>query len=443
MRDLKHIGKRGGIFGAASSVRRRKETANAFRHLIEPRPVKRRLRIVLPILAGILAAYPLVSQLVSARQTPLGKSKKAQPLGQLNDGQAMSISVDALGASRLEQDRLLAPLPDGGRITYSLDNALQERVQEVFRQYQVPYGVLVAIEPKSGRVLAMTGFSAVDPSWTRRAWGEIFPMASLFKMVTASAALERKQISPDTVVAFRGRLASENPRYWEVRPGQRGQRMDVTTAMGKSVNPVFGRLAGDVVGRDAIIATADRFGFNQPLFKNAPLSQSTTAFPEDDRALKLMGAGLNREVRISPLHAAAIMAAIANNGTMMLPHLADEIVNGQGTIIYRPQAQQLRQVVSPGSAAQLTRMLSATVKKGTSRKAFHDRRGRPKLADIAIAAKTGSIDGKQPAGHYSWFAAFAPENDPQIALVALVINGNKWRIKAPQVGEQALEAFFR
>jgi cell division protein FtsI/penicillin-binding protein 2 len=86
-------------------------------------------------------------------------------------------------------------------------------------------------------------------------------------------------------------------------------------------------------------------------------------------------------------------------------------------------------------------MLSSTVTSGTSRRAFHDRRGRPRL-DVEIAAKTGSINGTDPRGQYSWFAAFAPAHKPRIALVALVINQDKWRIKSSQVGEQALEEFF-
>lgn len=88
-------------------------------------------------------------------------------------------------------------------------------------------------------------------------------------------------------------------------------------------------------------------------------------------------------------------------------------------------------------------MLSTTVNKGTSRRAFHDRKGRALLANINIAAKTGSIDGKSPDGQYSWFAAYAPLEDPQIALVALVVNQGKWNVKAAHVGEKALEAFFR
>lgn len=137
------------------------------------------------------------------------------------------------------------------------------------------------------------------------------------------------------------------------------------------------------------------------------------------------------------------MAAIANDGVMMAPSLAQEIRNNRGETVFVQKPRQMKRLVAPEISGQLARMLSTTVNSGTSRKAFHDRRGRPMLASVNIAAKTGSIDGKDPAGHYSWFAAYAPIEDPQIALVALVINQNKWRIKATHVGEKALEAFFK
>jgi cell division protein FtsI/penicillin-binding protein 2 len=165
--------------------------------------------------------------------------------------------------------------------------------------------------------------------------------------------------------------------------------------------------------------------------------------PQSDTELKLMGAGLGREVKISPLHAVSIMAAVANRGTMMTPLLAEQVTSGSGQVLFTAAPLQLRQMISPEGAAQLAKMLSTTVNSGTSRKAFHDRRGRPMFAKLTIAAKTGSIDGKDPAGHYSWFAAYAPMEDPQIALVALVVNQGKWKIKATHVGEKAMEAFFR
>jgi cell division protein FtsI/penicillin-binding protein 2 len=137
------------------------------------------------------------------------------------------------------------------------------------------------------------------------------------------------------------------------------------------------------------------------------------------------------------------MGAIANQGRMMVPTLTDKVVDAAGGQKEGHTPRELRRLVSPETAAFLTQMLSNTVTRGTSRRAFHDRRGRPMLAGIDIAAKTGSIDGTDPKGHYSWFAAYAPAHEPRIALVALVINQDRWKIKSSQVGEQALEEFFK
>jgi peptidoglycan glycosyltransferase len=218
--------------------------------------------------------------------------------------------------------------------------------------------------------------------------------------------------------------------------------MPLSLALGKSINPVFGRLASDVVGVDSIMTYAQRFGFNQTLFPGTSVTPSRAAFPQDDRQLRLMGAGLGREVKISPLHAAVIMAAIANQGVMMTPILAQEIRDQRNNVLYSNQTRTNRKLVVKKTADQLTKMMLTTVTKGTSRKAFHDRRGNPLLASISIAAKTGSINGTDPTGHYSWFAAYAPVDDPQIALVALIINQDKWKIKATNLGELALEQFF-
>jgi cell division protein FtsI/penicillin-binding protein 2 len=207
------------------------------------------------------------------------------------------------------------------------------------------------------------------------------------------------------------------------------------------MNPVYGRLACDIAGKASVMECVSRFGFNQALLTGTSAKVSTAAEPQSNHGLMLMGAGLDHEVKISPLHAAVIMAAIANGGKMMAPGLTDRITDRKGDAreVFAPH--EVRSLVSPETASSLTRMLSSTVTTGTSRKAFHDRRGRPRLA-VEVAAKTGSISGSNPQGHYSWFAAFAPTHNPRIALVALVINQNKWKIKSSQVGEQALEEFF-
>ena len=450
MQDLKHISKKKRLIRHNVLKQQEQPSSNAHPELIESRADRKRLRLILPVLAVLLAAYPVFNLLVSARNAlssvkrdAAPKEKPVESYKQLDNWQSFRLAADLLPASRFQAERLLAPLPDGGTVVYAINDTLQQRVTRFLEEYKVPYGAFVAIEPKTGRVLALAGHSAVDPAWEKSAFYNLYPMASLFKIITASAALEQKKVLPETVFAFNGKLTSENPKYWSVRPHRKNQEMPLSVAMGKSVNPVFGRLASDVVGKDSLLSYTERFGFNQSLFPGTQVSPSRAAIPQNEDQLKLMGAGLGREVKISPLHAAAVMAAIANGGIMMAPSLVEEVKNNRGETVFARKPQQLKRLVTPETAGQLARMLSTTVSSGTSRKAFHDRRGRPMLASVHIAAKTGSIDGKEPAGHYSWFAAYAPIEDPQIALVALVINQNTWRIKATHVGEKALEAFFK
>ncbi|MGB9081178.1 MAG: penicillin-binding transpeptidase domain-containing protein [Desulfuromonadaceae bacterium] len=347
-----------------------------------------------------------------------------------------------LATAEINGPSISARTPEGLQHIYTIQGSLQRRVYEFLAKNQVPYGVFVAIEPASGRILGMTAYSSVDPLWAKRSVYELYPMASLFKIITASAALENHKITPESVIEFRGNSYSENPRYWDASPRGSNNRMNVSYAMGKSINPVYGRVASDIAGKTSVMESVSRFGFNQELLTGIPAKPSQAGEPVNSHDLRLMGAGLDHEVKISPLHAAVIMSAIANGGKMMLPGLTSSIVDAKGveSEVFTPR--ELRRLVTPETSASLTRMLSSTVLTGTSRKAFHDRRGRP-LLNVPIAAKTGSIDGTDPKGHYSWFAAFAPIQNPRIALVALVINPDKWRIKASQVGEQALQEFFR
>ncbi|HEX9079657.1 MAG TPA: penicillin-binding transpeptidase domain-containing protein [Desulfuromonadaceae bacterium] len=461
MQDLKHLSSKKRLFGfgfSRTSSSNRRLTAsgeNAPKGVHPPPRGKRReqLKHLLLFLAIVLALTPVcvlvfqkaplafrdVEALLRSHLTPSTPKAEAARLPSAGSFETACLLLDSANTSG---ERLTAQTAGNETIHYTIHADLQQRVHDFLARYQVPYGVFVAIEPATGRILGMTAYSSADPSWARGACFDLYPMASLFKIITASAALETKRITPETVVEFRGRPYSENPRYWDASPRGGNNRMDVTCAMAKSVNPVYGRVASAIAGKASLMELVQRFGFNQTLLSNTPAKASRAGAPRDDHGLKLMGAGLDHEVKISPLHAAVIMSAIANNGRMMSPSLTDRVVDTSGGVKPAPGPRELRRLVSPETATALTRMLSNTVTSGTSRRAFHDRRGRPRL-NVDIAAKTGSIDGSDPKGHYSWFAAFAPIRQPRIALVALVINGDRWRIKAPQVGEQALEEFFR
>ena len=413
---------------------------------------RQRLKYLLLFVAIVLALTPVavvIFQKASVASTSSVAWFRSQAAPAPQEAQAAKqppVSGFVLASSLLDEaagppDQLTARTTAGQVLHYSVRGDLQKRVHDFMAASQVPYGVFVAIEPASGRILAMTSYSAIDPNWSKNAYYDLYPMASLFKIITASAALESRKITPQTVVEFRGNSYSENPRYWDVSPKGRNNRLDVTYAMGKSINPVYGRLACDIAGKASVMECVNRFGFNQSLLPGTSAKESKALEPQSNHGLMLMGAGLDHEVKISPLHAAVMMGAIANGGKMMVPGLTDRITDSKGASTEQFAPRELRSLVSPETAAALTRMLSSTVTSGTSRRAFHDRRGRPRLK-VDIAAKTGSINGSDPRGHYSWFAAFAPIHNPQIALVALVINQDKWKIKSAQVGEQALEEFF-
>lgn len=449
MQDIKHLLKEKESPFRRLLAGRKGSSHNVRRRLAESPRKKLRLRVILPVIAVMLAAWPLYSLLantatsLSSEEKVAEKTAPATPkLSSLNSFESLQCSTDLVQSARLVGDKLESSMPDGGLVTYNLDPVLQQKVAQYLTDRRVPYAVFVAVEPKSGRVLGMVSHSTVDPLWHKDACNQIYPMASLFKIITASAALEQNKVSPDTVIAFNGKGTSVNPSYWEPR-GRRSPEMTLTDAMGKSVNPVFGQLASEVVGKEQLILEANKFGFNSQLFPGTSIIPSTAFPPQNDAELKLMGAGLGREVKISPIHAAAMMGAVANHGVMMTPLLAEKVTSGTGELLFSAAPLELRRLLSEETTVKLAQTLSTTVKKGTSRRAFHDRSGRALLAKLNIAAKTGSIDGQDPEGQYSWFAAYAPMEDPQIALVALVVNQGKWNVKASHVGEKALEAFFR
>lgn len=449
MQDLKHITRRKSFLSTFRSLRNQNRRLLPVDQGTSPPSPKRlrHLRLILPLIACVLALYPIsgliidnASRIHSLFQRPGSFRSSAAP--PLTGPQSFGLAASSLDRLTIRDGRCVTETPGGDVITLSLDPVLQETMTSYLAANRVPYALFIAMEPSTGRILAMTSHSELDPSWERRAFYDLYPMASLFKIITAAAALEQKKVTPDTVIQFRGGLTSENPRYWA--PGKRqNNQMELDLAMGKSVNPVFGRLAHDIVGKETLLSYTERFGFNQTLFPETPIPPSTAHPPQTREDVMLMGAGLGRDVKLSPFHAAAIIASVANRGTMMAPILAESIRNRKGETIHTPTPHELRRIVTPETAENLAKMLVTTVRSGTSRRAFHDRRGRTLLGPLTIAAKTGSINGTSPPGHYSWFAAYAPVEAPKIALVALVINQEKWKIKASHVGEKALETFFR
>jgi cell division protein FtsI/penicillin-binding protein 2 len=141
-------------------------------------------------------------------------------------------------------------------------------------------------------------------------------------------------------------------------------------------------------------------------------------------------------VKLSPLHAALIAAAVGNRGMAYEPSLIEE-VDGQP---FAPSASS--RLMKEATASALRDMMKYTVTSGTATSSFRER-GRAVLGDIEVAGKTGSLSNHQrPYKDYSWFVGFAPAQDAKIAVAAVVVNGLKWSIHAPYVAREAFRAYL-
>jgi len=141
-------------------------------------------------------------------------------------------------------------------------------------------------------------------------------------------------------------------------------------------------------------------------------------------------------VKLSPLHAALIAAAVGNGGIAYEPSLIEE-VDGEPF-----KATGSSRLLKQETATALRDMMKYTVTEGTATSSFRER-GRSVLGDIEVAGKTGSMSNhRRPFMDYSWFVGFAPADDPKIAVAAVVVNGLKWRIHAPYVAREAFRAYL-
>jgi membrane peptidoglycan carboxypeptidase len=331
--------------------------------------------------------------------------------------------------------------PNGAKVALTLDPNLQKAVFDLYRRFDPPYGVFVAMESDTGRVLALVGYrkgGEYDPWLPLKA---IYPAASLIKVVTAAAALEKGSISPEEEISYRGGIYRITRRGLHARGGRGVPTMTLEEAIARSANSVFGKVTVNNVGSEALEEFMERFGFGQKIPFGLPVEVSSGYVPADEYHLARTGAGFG-EVYVSPLHMAMIMSAIGSSGEMPRPILIDSVEDKDGNPMYDAVPSKWRDTVSPETADALLNMMVKTIEMGTSRRAFGTPESTPLLRDMEVAGKTGSLSGWNPRMHFEWFAGVAPVKDPKIAVAALVVNGSQWKIKGSYVGKEALCCYF-
>lgn len=329
----------------------------------------------------------------------------------------------------------------GNRLFLTLDAPLQLKAMELLERHRVPWGAIVALDPKTGRVLAIASHSEEEPLGKPVALRATFPAASLFKIITAAAAVERAGMTGSDRINFRGGNYTLSRYNALPNPKLDRRSMTLAEALGKSVNPAFARVGLNNLSAGMLEHYAHSFGFNAPLPFDMPLEMSTFERPSTDYDTARTAAGFG-PVTVSPLHAAALTGSIANNGLMMRPYIVDRVVSNDGKIRYQAKSSPMRTTVSASTARELLSMMQSTVETGTARRQFV-RLQNPLLRSESVAGKTGTLSGTNPKGVYHWFVAAAPASAPEIAIATLVIDPGTARVKSTALGREILEQHFR
>ncbi|YAL83320.1 peptidoglycan D,D-transpeptidase FtsI family protein [Dermacoccaceae bacterium W4C1] len=359
------------------------------------------------------------------------------------NGVERSYNADLAGTSDSLFYRRLGNLvsgkpPQGASVELTIDPKVQQAAYDALGNQR---GAVVALNPKTGAILAMVSkpsydpnllaghdLSAVsknyatlnkdenDPLINRTINGNLYPPGSTFKLVTAAAALETGDYTAQSEGPAPARL--DLPQTTTTLPNVTGQacgannKTTLEHALQISCNTYFGQLGMDL-GQDKIRDQAAKFGFGKSI--NVPMKTTPSVFPSSLNEPQLAQSAIGQfDVRATPMQVAMISSAIANGGRLMSPHLVNSVRDSDLDVISTTDPKEYSKPISSSTASTLNQMMQKVVTDGSGTNA--------QISGVQVAGKTGTAQtggGKADV----WFTGFAPANDPQVAVAVVVEDG--------------------
>jgi peptidoglycan glycosyltransferase len=327
----------------------------------------------------------------------------------------------------------------GASIELTIDPVVQKAAWDAMGNLK---GAVVAIDPKTGNILAMVskpGFDANQlavhdgnvsstnyanlladkhsPLVNKAISGSLYAPGSVFKILVASAAIESGKYTPESTLPnpVKFKLPGTNTYVQNSGEGKCGGKptVSIADALRFSCNVPFAQL-GIALGQDAIRAQAEKFGFGDAI--DIPLRSTASVYPKnmDDAQVGLSSFG-QFDDRVTPLQIAMISAAIANNGTLMKPNLIENVVSANLSSLYAPTPQIFATPVSSATASLVRDMMIGAVARGVSSNA--------KIDGVSVAGKTGTAQNGKNEPYTLWFTGFAPADNPRVAIAVVIEDG--------------------
>ena len=330
------------------------------------------------------------------------------------------------------------------RIDTSLDIPLQNFIMKKMDHSTSRYIAIVAIDPNTGKILSMAGFDKSNPDGNPCIDG-MFPAASIFKIVTAAAAVEKCGLNATSRLAYNGNKHTLYKSQLKDRTNKYTNRITFKDSFAQSVNPVFGKIGALYLGKPVLEAYASSFGFNRKIEFELPVSASFFSISDEPYEWAEIASGFNRTTTITPLHGALIASTLVNQGKLIEPTIVLQIVDDNGHPFYRSRSVPVHQVITPGTSDVLNDLMKETIRTGTSKKAFKGFQKDRTLSRLDIGGKTGSIYNDTHDARYDWFVGFAKEKKgtEEIALSVLVAHEKYIGVRASYYARMIIEYYFQ
>ncbi|MBU1196004.1 MAG: PbpA [Proteobacteria bacterium] len=412
------------------------------------------------ILTGVLGFFSVNAYLRFTADKKNDPARSLQQADELTD-------PDDLGKSGLSKEKLthiISTTPfsktdkniffvntpeESYKITTSIDIYLQEYLLSVMEKLKKldrgkPQQIaLVVMEADSGKILAMTGFDLDNPDTNPCV--QNYPAASIFKIVTAAAAVETLGYKPQTPLYFNGNKYTLYKRQLKDVKNKYTYKISFASAFAESINPVFGKIGKNSLGKIQLETYADAFGFNQIIDSELPLVSGSFEIGDSDYHLAELGCGFNNDTTISPVFGAMLTAAIINSGNVMVPSIVEHVTGSDGKIIYKNRKSTYKTAIRPETADTMMQLMEKTITKGTARKSFRGASKDTVLSTLVIGGKTGSLYNTEHTIKYDWFTGFAAQKDgnTKITLSIVVGHGKYIGTRAGTYAKMILKQYFK